>query len=235
MTSRRAFSNGRLAKPDHVADLRAMPELLAQLVKRPVGPPVQAPERLKYEVDSPRENHARPAIDPLFRSAAVCCGRRAIGVVLTGTMCDGASGLQALKECSGLTVVQDPSDAAFAEMPAMARSCAVPTATTSFGKSTRMTSSAVAAMSATPIRPSSSASPLTTTCGARLRAPYGRSASASRSPASSTSKQATADVGCSQNLGRARCARRRRRLRSCAFDTAGRRDCDPPRAWGLAG
>jgi two-component system, chemotaxis family, protein-glutamate methylesterase/glutaminase len=74
----------------------------------------------------PRENHVRPAIDPLFRSAAVCCGHRTIGVVLTGTMGDGASGLQSLKECGGLTVVQDPSDAAFAEMPATALRLAKP-------------------------------------------------------------------------------------------------------------
>src|SRR5690348_3691552 len=40
-----------------------------------------------------RENHARPAIDPMLRSAAVCCSSRTIGVVLTGTLGDGASGL----------------------------------------------------------------------------------------------------------------------------------------------
>jgi len=65
----------------------------------------------------PRENYARPAIDPLFRSTALCCGPRAIGAVLTGTLGDGASGLQALKQCGGITVVQDPTDAAFPEMP----------------------------------------------------------------------------------------------------------------------
>jgi two-component system chemotaxis response regulator CheB len=74
----------------------------------------------------PRENYARPAIDPLFRSAAVCCGHRTIGVVLTGTMSDGAAGLQALQAGGGLTVVQDPSDAAFAEMPAAALRLAKP-------------------------------------------------------------------------------------------------------------
>jgi two-component system chemotaxis response regulator CheB len=68
----------------------------------------------------PRENNARPAIDPLFRSVARCCGSRAIGIVLTGTLSDGASGLQALKQGGGITVVQDPRDAAFPEMPAMA-------------------------------------------------------------------------------------------------------------------
>jgi two-component system chemotaxis response regulator CheB len=76
--------------------------------------------------NGPRENHARPAIDPLFRSAALCCGNRAVGAVLTGTMGDGASGLQALKACGGLTVVQDPSDAAFPEMPATALRLARP-------------------------------------------------------------------------------------------------------------
>ena len=65
----------------------------------------------------PRENHARPAIDPMLRSAGVCCGQRAIGVVLTGTLSDGAAGLADLKQCGGLTVIQDPDDAAYRAMP----------------------------------------------------------------------------------------------------------------------
>ncbi|EJW12652.1 protein-glutamate methylesterase protein [Rhodovulum sp. PH10] len=65
----------------------------------------------------PRENNVRPAIDPMLRSAAICCGPRLIGVVLTGTLGDGASGLWAVGACGGITVVQDPADAEFAQMP----------------------------------------------------------------------------------------------------------------------
>jgi two-component system chemotaxis response regulator CheB len=64
-----------------------------------------------------RENNSRPAIDPMLRSAAVCCGGRTVGVVLTGTLGDGASGLWALEQSGGMTVIQDPEDAAFPEMP----------------------------------------------------------------------------------------------------------------------
>lgn len=65
----------------------------------------------------PRENMSRPAIDPLLRSVGVCRGPRAIGVILTGMLNDGASGLADLKKCGGLTVVQNPRDALAAEMP----------------------------------------------------------------------------------------------------------------------
>jgi two-component system, chemotaxis family, protein-glutamate methylesterase/glutaminase len=65
----------------------------------------------------PRENLARPAIDPLLRSAGLSYGSRAIGVVLTGMLNDGASGLADLKRCGGITIVQNPIEAMEREMP----------------------------------------------------------------------------------------------------------------------
>ena len=68
----------------------------------------------------PKENHARPAIDPLFRSAAAEYGSGAIGVILTGLLDDGTAGLQAIKRGGGVAVVQHPSDAQEPSMPSSA-------------------------------------------------------------------------------------------------------------------
>jgi two-component system, chemotaxis family, protein-glutamate methylesterase/glutaminase len=67
-------------------------------------------------IRGPRENCSRPAIDPLFRSAAFHHGQRVIGIILSGTMDDGSVGLRDIKECGGIAIVQDPSEAPYPDM-----------------------------------------------------------------------------------------------------------------------
>jgi two-component system, chemotaxis family, protein-glutamate methylesterase/glutaminase len=77
----------------------------------------------------PKENGARPAIDPLFRSVATECGPRRAAVVLSGSLADGAAGAAAVAAAGGTVIVQEPKDAGMPSMPEAALA-AVPTART---------------------------------------------------------------------------------------------------------
>jgi len=68
-------------------------------------------------IRGPHENRWRPSIDVLFRSAAVAYDSQVIGIVLSGLLDDGTSGMSAIQRCGGICIVQEPNDAEFDDMP----------------------------------------------------------------------------------------------------------------------
>ena len=67
--------------------------------------------------DGPKVHHTRPAANPLFLSAAKVYGPRVVGIVLSGQGADGASGLRAIQQASGLAIAQHPDEAVAPAMP----------------------------------------------------------------------------------------------------------------------
>lgn len=113
----------------------ALPQILSRATSLPVNHPQDgekvtpgriyiAPPNFHLLLESgyirlsqgPRENGHRPAIDPLFRSAAKTYKQRVIGIILSGLLDDGTAGLAAIKQQGGLTIAQDPDEALFNAM-----------------------------------------------------------------------------------------------------------------------
>lgn len=76
--------------------------------------------------DGPKVHFTRPAIDPLFVSAAEVFGERVVGIVLSGGGSDGATGMRAINEHGGTTLIQSPDEAAEPWMPRAALAVTAP-------------------------------------------------------------------------------------------------------------
>jgi two-component system, chemotaxis family, protein-glutamate methylesterase/glutaminase len=122
-------AGGRSVLPAILARAGGLPATVPQDGERPerghiyVAPPdrhlLLVGQQMRL-TGGPRENGHRPAIDPLFRSAARSAGRRVVAIVLSGNLDDGAAGSRLVKERGGMVLVQDPEDALYPDMPASA-------------------------------------------------------------------------------------------------------------------
>ncbi len=118
--------NGQSFLPDILAKAGPLPAVRPtdgeslQLGRIYVAPPdyhlLLGPGHLHLS-HGPKENQTRPAINPLFRSAAAAYGERVTGVILTGLLDDGVAGLAEIKRQGGVAVAEDPATAMFPSMP----------------------------------------------------------------------------------------------------------------------
>ena len=119
-------NNGRSHLPAILARVSELPVVVPEsgdaivpgrIVIAPQDHHLLVSERTFMLHQGPRENGFRPAIDPLFRTAARAYGNRVMGILLSGAQDDGTYGMHVIKNGGGLTVVQHPDEAAVPSMP----------------------------------------------------------------------------------------------------------------------